>query len=292
MHKHVSALAIVAVVCAPAFALAQPQVNIDLTPEAQAYQARTDARIRSWIHEDNREASDEERAFITEHWRRSARLWRIRRLANEAHDAAAVARVDQLLLRADGILEHQLMRMRAHAPVMQYAPGAIEVVQAPPAPEVEVQGNPPGPGQVWTPGYWHWNGNRHVWMHGSWAAPPQAGMIYEPARWENRNGRYFFNDGRWRVGAQPAANVVYEPPPPPPSVVEVQMAPPQPLVEVRPPPPPGGVWIPGYWNWNGQRHVWLSGRWSAGRPNMHWEPDHWVRTPNNGWRQEHGHWAR
>jgi len=291
MYKHVSALAIVGLLGASASALAQPQVNVDLTPEQQAYQGRTDARIRSWVHEENREVTDEERAFINDHWRRAARLWRIRRLAKEANDMATVARVDAIMNRLDNILEHQIVRMRTHAPVMQYAPGMVEVMQAPPPPQVEVQGVAPSPRHVWTPGYWQWNGQRHVWNGGHWVEPPQVGMVYDAPRWENRGGRYFFNDGRWRMGAAPPPNVVYEPPPPPPTVIEVQAAPPAPIVEVRPAMPPNGVWIPGYWQWNGQRHMWISGRWSAGRPGMRWEPDHWVRT-DRGYRMEHGRWAR
>lgn len=292
MFKHVSALtAVVALLAAAPVAHAQgPLVNVEITPEQQAYQARTDAHIREWIHEDNREATDEERHFIDEHWRRAAKLWRIRHLANEAHDAATVARVDRLLARADLILDHQIARMRAHAPVMTIAPGSIEVTEAPPPPQQEVQGVAP-PGQTWVPGYWHWNGRRHDWIRGHWAAPPQTGMVYEPARWENRGGRWFFVDGRWKLGAPPAPTVVYEPPPPPPTVVEVQSAPPPPLVEVRPAAPRGSVWIPGYWHWNGARHVWISGRWSAPRGGMRWEPDHWVRVGNR-YRLERGHWQR
>lgn len=292
MVKHASALvAVVALLAAPAVhAQGGPLVNIEVTPEQQAYQSRTDARIREWIHEDNRNSTDEERHFIDEHWRRAAKLWRIRHLANQAHDMATVGRVDRMLARADQILEHQLARMRAHAPIMTVAPGEIEVATAPPPPQVEVEGVAP-PGQTWAPGYWHWNGHRHVWIRGRWAAPPQTGMIYEPSRWENRGGHWYFRDGRWKLGAAPAPTVVYEPPPPPPTVIEVQAPPPPPLVEVRPPAPRGSVWIPGYWHWNGQRHVWLSGRWSAARNGMHWEPDHWEHA-GRGYRMVHGHWAR
>ncbi len=291
MHKPLSALAIVAMLGASSSALAQPLVNVDVTPEQQAYQGRTDARIRNWVHEENRDVTDEERSFINEHWRRAARLWRIRHLAQQANDAATLARVDALLLRADNVLEHQIMRMRAHAPVMQFAPGMVEVTQAPPPPQVEVQGNPLQPGQVWAPGYWQWMGGRHVWQPGHWVMPPQQGMVYDAPRWENRSGRWAFNEGRWRMGAPPAPTVVYEPPPPPPQVIEVQMAPPPPIVEVRPNAPPGSVWIPGYWHWNGQRHMWIGGRWSAARAGMRWEPDHWVNT-GRGYRMEHGRWAR
>ncbi len=290
MFKHVSALAVISMLTLSPLASAQPQMVVDIGPEQQAYQARTDARIRGWIHEDNREATEEQRTFIGEHWRRSARLWRIRHLAGDAHDQATIARVDLLLNRADHILEIQLGHMRLRAPVMQYAPGSIEVQIAPPPPQVEVQGAPPSPRHMWTPGYWHWNGARHVWIGGHWSEPPQTGMVFEPAHWDNRGGRYFFVDGRWKFGAPPAPTVVYEPPPLV-QVIEVQAPPPPPIVEVRPAGPSGGVWIPGYWHWNGQRHMWISGHWSAARVGYRWEPDHWQRTPA-GYRMVQGHWSR
>ena len=292
MFKHVSALvAVVGLLAAAPAAHAQggPLVNVEITPEQQSYQSRTDARIREWIHEENHDTTDEERHFVDEHWRRAAKLWRIRHLANAAHDMGTVARVDRLLARADMILEHQLARMRAHAPIMTIAPGTADIAQAPPPPQVEVQGAAP-PGQTWVPGYWHWNGSRHVWIRGRWAAPPQVGMTYEAPKWESRGGRWYFHEGRW---AAPSASPTGcdDPPPPPPTVVEVQAPPPPPLVEVRPPAPRGSVWIPGYWHWNGNRHVWISGRWSAARRGERWEPDHWVRT-GRGYRLERGHWTR
>ena len=293
MSKHISAAVIAAVLAMGPSALAQVQATatVEITPEEQAYEARTDARIRAWIHEDNHDATEEERTFVNDHWRRTARLWRIRHLAMQAHDMATVARVDAILTRADNVLEIQLGRMRVRAPIMTVAPGAIDVSVAPPPPQVEVQGAAPSPRHMWVPGYWHWYGGRHVWQPGHWAEPPQPGMTYEPAKWENRNGHWIFIDGRWRVGANVTPTVVYEPPPPPPQVVEVEAAPPPPLVEVRPAAPRAAVWIPGYWHWNGSRHVWIGGHWSAARAGMRWEPDHWVRT-GRGWRMEHGHWAR
>jgi hypothetical protein len=290
MQKHVSLLAIVAGITAAAWS-AQAQVQVDITPEQQSYQARTDAQIRNWIHEENHDATDEERTFIDQHWRRAARLWRIRHLAQQAGDNATVARVDALLARADHVLEEQIHRMRMHAPVMQWAPGSVVVDQAPPPPQQEVQPPAPSPNHRWVHGHWQWNGSRYFWAPGHYMEPPVAGMIYVDPKWENRAGRWVYVDGRWNPGAPPPANVVYEPPPAPPQVIEVQAAPPPPIVEVRPPGPAGGTWIPGYWHWNGSRHDWIGGRWSAGRPGMRWEPDHWVRT-DHGYRMEHGRWAR
>lgn len=74
-------------------------------------------------------------------------------------------------------------------------------------------------------------------------------------------------------------------------VVDIDVAPPAPQVEVAPAPRSGFVWAPGYWDWRGHNHAWVRGRWIRERPGYHWEPDHWVqRGPH--WHHEVGHWAR
>src|SRR4051794_32954790 len=69
-------------------------VMVDITPEERSYQGRMDSQLRSWIHEGNHEATEEERGYINDHWKRAARLWRIRKLAQEAKDNASVTRAD------------------------------------------------------------------------------------------------------------------------------------------------------------------------------------------------------
>jgi hypothetical protein len=72
----------------------------------------------------------------------------------------------------------------------------------------------------------------------------------------------------------------------------VNVAPPPPQVEViGVAPQPGYVWLGGYWNWSGGRHVWVAGHWDAPRPGYHWVPHAWVRA-GGGWRLREGHWAR
>ena len=284
MIKHVSFIAAVALLAVAPLAHAD-----DETPQQRAYEGRMDRQVRTWIHDGNHEATDEERHFIDEHWKRAEELWRIRHLAEEAHDMASVHRADALLARADQILERQIGRFRAHAPVMTVAPPVFETTMAPPPPPVENHAAPPTPGETWVPGFWGWNGSRYVWNRGRWSAPPQPGMTWEEGKWENRAGKWEFREGRWRAEAA-APTVVYEPPPAQPEVV-VETAPPPPIVEVRPPAPPNATWIPGYWHWNGTRHVWVGGRWSAAKPGMRWQPDHWVREGNR-WKMERGRWVK
>ncbi len=74
--------------------------------------------------------------------------------------------------------------------------------------------------------------------------------------------------------------------------VVVQTAPPPAQVEVRPAAPyAGGVWIEGFWSWNGGRYVWVPGRWEAPRRGWVWVPHHYTRYAR-GWRYVPGHWRR
>lgn len=72
-------------------------------------------------------------------------------------------------------------------------------VRTPPPPmRYEVYGAAPGPGYVWTPGYWNYRGNSYAWVGGSWRRPPRAGYRWSPGTWQQhpRNG-YRWRDGRW-----------------------------------------------------------------------------------------------
>ena len=71
----------------------------------------------------------------------------------------------------------------------------------------------------------------------------------------------------------------------------VTVAPPVAVVDsVGVAPYPGYVWIGGFWNWSGGRHVWVPGYWSAPRPGFSWVPHTWVRE-GGGYRLHEGHWA-
>lgn len=68
-------------------------------------------------------------------------------------------------------------------------------------------------------------------------------------------------------------------------------APPEPVFEVEPGERPGYTWSPGYWQWNGARHVWTSGQWIANRPGYTWMPNGWERRGDT-WRFARGHWEK
>ncbi|HJU21803.1 MAG TPA: hypothetical protein VJ891_04780 [Casimicrobiaceae bacterium] len=73
--------------------------------------------------------------------------------------------------------------------------------------------------------------------------------------------------------------------------VVVRFGPPPPRYEVVPVPQPGWVWVPGYWNWNGRRYVWVKGHRVHARRGYHWAPDRWVDR-HGRWYRERGHWDR
>ena len=69
----------------------------------------------------------------------------------------------------------------------------------------------------------------------------------------------------------------------------VHDAPPPPRHEVMPPPRHGYEWAPGYWNWNGHRHVWVGGHWEHEHPGQHWAHPEWRQGPD-GWHMDRGGW--
>jgi hypothetical protein len=83
-----------------------------------------------------------------------------------------------------------------------YSSGFVGVGYGPPPPRYGVIGVAPGPGYVWTDGYWDWRGGRWEWAPGRWQRPPRARARWAPGYWEERHehGRrgYRFHEGRWR----------------------------------------------------------------------------------------------
>lgn len=73
--------------------------------------------------------------------------------------------------------------------------------------------------------------------------------------------------------------------------VQLQIAPPAPRVEYVPAPRRGQVWAPGYWDWRGQRHVWIAGHWVKERPGYRYDAPRWVQN-GRYWQQQRGGWQR
>jgi len=72
---------------------------------------------------------------------------------------------------------------------------SIDIGTPPPPPRV-VEVPPPRPGFFWAPGFWRWDGRRHVWIEPHWVAE-RPGYRWVPEHWDARGGRYHFEPGRW-----------------------------------------------------------------------------------------------
>ncbi len=73
----------------------------------------------------------------------------------------------------------------------------VAVRFGPPALPVYAQPICPGPGYLWTPGYWGWNDDGgYYWVPGTWVMAP-VGMLWTPGYWGWGGGFYSWNAGYW-----------------------------------------------------------------------------------------------
>ncbi|MEO8125843.1 MAG: hypothetical protein ABJF23_33370 [Bryobacteraceae bacterium] len=68
----------------------------------------------------------------------------------------------------------------------------------PPPGRYGVQGYAPGPGYMWTDGYYGYSGGRYVWNSGRWARPPRGRSHWEPGQWQQQGRGYRLRRGHWR----------------------------------------------------------------------------------------------
>jgi hypothetical protein len=68
-----------------------------------------------------------------------------------------------------------------------------------PPPPLPIYDQPPipGPGYIWTPGYWAWDGNEYYWVPGTWVTAPFYGALWTPGYWGWNGGAYIFHRGYW-----------------------------------------------------------------------------------------------
>jgi hypothetical protein len=76
--------------------------------------------------------------------------------------------------------------------------GMYYAAYAPPATRYVAVGVAPGPGYVWTAGFWDWRGGRWGWVEGRWMRPPRPGAVWVAHEWRHEGGRYRFYRGHWR----------------------------------------------------------------------------------------------
>jgi hypothetical protein len=83
------------------------------------------------------------------------------------------------------------------APARAQVAVAISAGVAPPLLPVYAQPPIPGPGYLWIPGYWAWDGQEYYWVPGYWAMPPAADLLWTPPYWAWNDGAYDFYPGYW-----------------------------------------------------------------------------------------------
>jgi hypothetical protein len=76
--------------------------------------------------------------------------------------------------------------------------GRVYLRVGPPAPIVETRIVSPGPGYVWIPGAYRWEGRNYVWVPGRWDRTPRARAVWVPARWVHDRRGWYVIDGHWR----------------------------------------------------------------------------------------------
>jgi YXWGXW repeat-containing protein len=76
------------------------------------------------------------------------------------------------------------------AVVVRYGP--------PPPPRYGVVGFAPGPGYIWTDGYWDRRGSQWVWIGGRWLRPPRPHAVWVAGGWRQERRGWRFHRGYWR----------------------------------------------------------------------------------------------
>ena len=74
----------------------------------------------------------------------------------------------------------------------------VVVTRTPPAVRVETETVAPGPGYVWTRGYWRWTGRDYVWVSGTWVSRPRPAAVWVQGQWIRSGGGWVYVSGHWQ----------------------------------------------------------------------------------------------
>ena len=83
------------------------------------------------------------------------------------------------------------------APAPTKVASRSQISEAPPPPQVEIVGAPPGSNCVWIPGRWEWHGS-WTWVGGKWTTTSRPQAAWIPGRWVHRGTSWTWIDGYWR----------------------------------------------------------------------------------------------
>ena len=73
----------------------------------------------------------------------------------------------------------------------------VSVRIGPPPLPVYAQPYCPGPGYIWTPGYWAYGDDGYYWVPGTWVMAPEPGLLWTPGYWGWGDGVYIWHRGYW-----------------------------------------------------------------------------------------------
>ncbi|HEV2616599.1 MAG TPA: hypothetical protein VGU63_08340 [Candidatus Acidoferrales bacterium] len=73
----------------------------------------------------------------------------------------------------------------------------VSIRVGPPALPVYAQPICPGPGYIWTPGYWAYGDDGYYWVPGTWVLAPEPGLLWTPGYWGWGEGVYVWHRGYW-----------------------------------------------------------------------------------------------
>jgi WXXGXW repeat (2 copies) len=85
----------------------------------------------------------------------------------------------------------------AAIPLSSFAGVFVSVGIAPPPLPYYAQPEIPGPGYIWTPGYWDYADGDYYWVPGTWVQAPYEGALWTPGYWGWGDGFYVFHGGYW-----------------------------------------------------------------------------------------------
>lgn len=72
-----------------------------------------------------------------------------------------------------------------------------QTTQPPPPLPTYTQPLCPGPGYMWTPGYWYWGPAGYYWVPGAWVMAPWVGALWTPGYWGWSGVVFRFYPGYW-----------------------------------------------------------------------------------------------
>jgi WXXGXW repeat (2 copies) len=97
-------------------------------------------------------------------------------------------------------------------PASSFAGVFVSITVAPPPLPVYSQPLCPGPGYIWTPGYWAYGDDGgYYWVPGTWVMAPFVGGLWTPGYWGWGDGIYRWHSGYWgtEVGFYGGVNYGY-----------------------------------------------------------------------------------